>query len=85
LGQLIFLIYINVLPKITDNDANFVLFTNDSSIVVTDCNQGGLQTALNITICDIMSWFKVNFLLLKFNKTYNLEFRTKINIDTKIE
>jgi hypothetical protein len=46
LGLLLFLIYIKDLPKTTDNDAKIVLFTDDTSVVVTNCNQGGLPTAL---------------------------------------
>jgi len=42
---------------------------DDASIIVINSNQGGLQTALNKTISDIISWLKVNFLLLKSNKT----------------
>jgi hypothetical protein len=62
-----------------------VLFTDDTNIMVNDCNQGGLQTALNITICYIISRFKANFLLLNSNKTYNLEFRPKNCIDTTLD
>jgi hypothetical protein len=40
-------IYINNLPKITDYYAKVVLFADDTSILVINCNQGGLQTALN--------------------------------------
>ena len=53
LGLLLFVVYINDLPKITDNDAKAVLFTDDTIIMVTISNQRGLQTALNITISDI--------------------------------
>jgi len=35
-----FLIFINDLPKITDNDAKIVLFADDTSIIVTISNQG---------------------------------------------
>ena len=85
LGSLIFLIYINDLPKITENDAKFVIFTDDSSIIVINSNQGGLQTALNKTISDIISWFNVNFLFFNFNETYYLEFRTKNCLDTTLD
>ena len=40
---LLFLL-INDLPKITDNDAKVVLFADDTSITVTTCNQGEVQT-----------------------------------------
>jgi hypothetical protein len=54
LGPLIFHICINYLPKITDNDTKVVLFADDTSIIVTNSHQGGLQTALNETLSDIM-------------------------------
>ena len=44
----------------------------------------GLQTALYKTLCNIKSWFNANFLLMDFNKTYYLEFRTKKSIDTTL-
>jgi len=69
-GLLFLLTYINGLPKITDNDTNFVLVSDDTGIIVTNSNQGGLQTAINKTLCDIISWFKANFLSLIFNKMF---------------
>jgi len=57
MGSLLLLIYINDLPKITDNGAKVVLFAA----------------------------FKANFLSLKFNEMYYLEFRTKNYIDTTLD
>ena len=45
---LLFVIYTNDLPKITDKDAKVVLYADDTSITVTNCNQ---QTTLNKTLC----------------------------------
>jgi len=58
-------------------------FADETSSIVTNSNQGGLQTVLNKTLSDIISWFKANFPSLSFNKTY-LEFRTKNCIDTTL-
>jgi len=54
-------------------------------IIVTNSNQVGLQTALNKTLSDIITWFKASFLLPNFNKTYYVEFRTKNWIDTTLD
>ena len=45
-----YLICINDLPKITDNDAKVVLFAGDTSFLITNSNQGGFQTALDKTL-----------------------------------
>jgi hypothetical protein len=58
----------------TDSDSKVLLFTDDTSIIITSPNQEGLQIALNKTICDINSWFKANSLLPNLNKTYYLQF-----------
>ena len=84
MGLLLFLISICDLPKITDNDAEVLLFADDTGIIVTNSNQVGLQTALNKALSDIISWFKANFLSLNFDKTYYLQCRTANCIDTTL-
>jgi hypothetical protein len=63
-----------------DSDSKVVLLADDTSITITGPNQEGLQIAINKTFSDINSWFKAYFLLLNFNKTYYLQFRTKITL-----
>ena len=78
LGPLFFLIYINDLPTIINNDNNMILFADDTSIIITDTNQ---------TFQDINTWFKVSLFYLNLNKIQYLEFRSKnyYNVNTQIK
>jgi hypothetical protein len=76
LGPFFFLNYMNDLPKII-NDNNMVHFVDDTTIIITDTNKATFNININQTLQDLNSWFIVNLLTLKFNKTYYLEFRTK--------
>ena len=73
-GPLLFLLYINDLPKIATKDANIVLFADDTSIMVTNSNDTHLKIVMNEIFMDINKWFKTNLLSLNFNKTHCLEF-----------
>jgi len=86
LGPLFFLIYINDLPTIVNND-NMVLFADDTSIIITGTNRRDFNVNTNQTFQDINTWFKVNLLTLNLNKTQYLEFRTKnyYNVNTQIK
>jgi len=87
LGPLCFLIYINVLPTIVNNDNSMVLFTDDTSIIITNTNQRDFNVNANLMFQDINAWFSVNLLTLNLNKTKYLEFRTKnyYNVNTQIK
>jgi len=84
-GPLLFLIYVNDLPSISDIGTKIVIFSDDTSIMVTNSNHEGLQTALNKTLSNIITRFKANFLFLNFNKMYYLKFGTKNCIDTTLD
>jgi hypothetical protein len=62
-----------------------VLFADDTSIIVTNPNQGGLHTTLNKTLSEVILRFTANFLSLNFNKMYYLELRTTNCIDTTLD
>jgi hypothetical protein len=87
LGPLFFLIYINDLPTIANNDNNMVLLVDDTSIIITDSNRRDFNINANQKFQDINNWFKVNLLTLNFNKTQYFEFRTKnyYNVNTQIK
>jgi hypothetical protein len=74
-----------ICPKVKDNDVEIVLFADDTSVIVTNSNQGELQTAGNKTLSDIISWFKANFLSLNLNETHYLQYRTKNCTDTTFD
>jgi hypothetical protein len=80
LGPLFFLIYINDLPTLVNNDNKMVLFADDTSFIITDTNQRDFNVNANQTFQDINTWFQVNLLALNLNKTQYLEFRTRIII-----
>ena len=68
-----------------DSDPKVVFFADDTSIIITSPSQDGLKITLNITLSDIISWFKANFLSFNFNQTYYLQFRTKNYIDVTLD
>jgi len=87
LGPLFFLIYINDLPTMVNNDNNMVLFADDTRIIITYTNRRDFNVNANQTFQDINTWFKVNLLTLNLNKTQYLEFRTKnyYNVNAQIK
>ena len=64
LGPLFFLIYINDLPTIVNNDNNMVLFADDTSIVIIDTNRRDFNVNANQMFQDIYTWFKMSIYLL---------------------
>ena len=82
---MLFLIYINDLPKITDRNAKVVLYADDTSIIVTNHNPERLQISLNKALTDIITWFETNLLSLNFDKSYCLHFQTKHHTDIKFD
>jgi hypothetical protein len=86
LGPLLFLLYINDLPKIIPNYNSVVLFADDTSILVTDSNNKDFNTNINQSLTLTITWFNSNLLTLNLNKTHFIEFRTKnyYQVKTKV-
>jgi len=63
LSHMFFLIYINDLRTIVNNDNNMALFADDTSIIITYTNRGDFNINANQKFQDTNIWFKVSLLL----------------------
>ena len=68
LGPLLFIIYINDLPLISDL-AKFYLFADDTAVMIHGNDIQDLQNKLNAFIPKIIKWFRSNRLSLNATKT----------------
>jgi len=74
LGPLLFLLYINDLPKAVKHKALPILFADDTSILITNPSSNQLHSNFNIVFAKLNKWFKSNLLFLNFDKTYFIQF-----------
>ena len=70
LVPLLFLIYINDLPKILHDYTIPVLFADDTSIKVKGSNTRDFQVNMDNTFIHVNKWFKTNLLMINTNKTH---------------
>jgi len=81
LGPIFFLIYINDLPKLATIGTKILLYGDDTSIIVTSSNLEHFETQIDKIFGDINNWFKINQLVLNYNKTHYLQFNMKTSKD----
>jgi hypothetical protein len=79
LGPLLFLIYINDLPKSIFDKSIPILFADDTSFIVTNHDDSQLRHKVNEVFNKVNKWFHSNLLMLNYDKTYFLQFQTKAN------
>jgi hypothetical protein len=77
LGPLLFLFYINDLPKVVNDKSIPILFADDTSILVTSTNKNDFQTKVTATFNLINEWLGTNLLSINFTKTHYVQFTTK--------
>jgi len=65
------------LPKLATTGTKILLYADDTSITVTSSNLENLETQIDKIFGDINNWFKINQLVLNYNKTYYLQFNMK--------
>ena len=75
LGPLLFLMYINVLPNVSDK-LNFYLFADDTNIYYESKDLQNLEHVMNNELKHLSLWLKVNRLALNINKTNFLIFHS---------
>jgi hypothetical protein len=77
LGPLLFLLCINDLPTIINNKSKPVLFADDTSIIIKKPSLFNLKKQIIKIFEQLNKWFNENLLILNFDKTYFLQFKTK--------
>jgi hypothetical protein len=78
LGPLLFLLYINELPNVVNDNAEVVLYADDTSIIITILNTTDITNCANTILQDINKWFSTNLLSLNADKTQYIQFVTKL-------
>ena len=76
LGPLLFLIFINDLPNVS-NVLFYLLFADDTNIFISGQNIDSMCEQLNLALSSISQWFISNKLLLNVTKTNLMVFTTK--------
>ena len=76
LGPLLFLLYINDLPKITNN-AKVYMYADDTSLSLQNHSMSQLNRALNQDLLALDKWLRGNKLSLNVAKTHSMVISTK--------
>jgi len=78
LDPLLFLVYINHLPKAIEHKAIPILFANNTSILITSPNNIKFQSDVNIVFGQLNKWFKSICFPGSFTKLTSFNLLTKI-------
>ena len=81
LGPLLFLVYINELPSLSDL-SNFTLFADDTTVAIRDNNIENLSSKCNTVLELLNSWSIKNRLTINFDKT---EFMISCNSEHEVD
>ena len=76
LGPLLFLLYINDLPNVS-NELSFHLFADDTNLFFEASNLDTLQSTVNREMCKLVNWLNSNRLALNLSKTNFVIFSAK--------
>jgi len=79
-GPLVFLLYINDLPKIINKTSTTIIFADDTRILFAHSNLKDFNTNIHRVFATLNKWFRANLLSLNFNKTNYVHSATKRNM-----
>jgi hypothetical protein len=77
LGPVLFLLYINDLPKIISELSKPILFADDTGIIISDTDPTNFKIKINKVFDITNKWFATNLLTINYEKTCFLHFQTK--------
>jgi len=83
LGPLLFLLYINDLPKIINKTSATRAFADDTGILFAHSNL--IDKNICIFFTTLNKWLRTNHLSLNFNKTNYVHFTTKRNMSVNLK
>ena len=83
MGQVLFFIYINDLPKVTihknlSDNPKTILFADDTSVIVNNSNFTDFEEVIIMVLKNMNEMFSSHSLSLNFGKTHFMKFITKI-------
>ena len=84
LGPLLFLLYINDLPKFLTDKSVPILFADDTSILVSQPSPTDYMNTVNTVLKILNGWFRHNLLSLNLTKTQFTNFVTKTSNQIEI-
>jgi hypothetical protein len=80
LGPLLFIIYINDLPKTLEVMSTPILFA-DACVLISHANTNKFKTTINEVYMVLDDWFKMNLMSLILIKTYYINFTARMRWD----
>ena len=77
--------YLDDLSKSVSNKSKTILFANDKSFIIDNCNKDRFKLNTNEIFNEINKCFCSNLLTLNYGKTYFVQFVTKTNYKIKMQ
>jgi hypothetical protein len=85
LEPLLFLMYINDLSKSVSDKSSPILFADDKSFIIANCDETEFKFTTNEIFNEINKWFHSNILMLTYDKHIFLQFFTKTNNELNMQ